>query len=44
MFIKRKKNRPGNVTVVVVAKKGGKSCYLKTMGTSDKPVEIEDYC
>jgi hypothetical protein len=43
MFVKRKKNRSGSVTVVVVAKKDGQSCYLKTMGTSDNPVEIEDY-
>jgi hypothetical protein len=44
MFVKRKKNRWDSVTVVVVAKKDGKSYYLKTMGTSDNPVEIEDYC
>jgi hypothetical protein len=43
MFVKRKKNRSGSVTVVVVAKKDGQSCYLKTMGTSDNPVEIEAY-
>jgi transposase len=43
MFVKKKKNRSGSVTVVVVSKKDGKSCYIKTIGTSDNPVEVEEY-
>jgi hypothetical protein len=42
MFIRRKPNRSGSTSVVVVEKRAGKTCYLKTIGVSSDAQEIED--
>lgn len=42
MFVRRKPNRSGSTSVVVVEKRNGKTRYLKTIGVSSDPVEIED--
>ena len=39
MFIRKKPNRSGT-TSVVVEKRAGKTCYLKTIGVSSYPKEI----
>jgi transposase len=41
MFVRKKPNRSGSVSVVVVEKRNGKVCYLKTMGISSDPSEID---
>jgi transposase len=42
MFVRRKPNRSGRTSVVVVEKRNGKTRYLKTIGVSSDPVEIEN--
>lgn len=41
MFVKRKKNRSGSTSVVVVDKIGSKYKYVTTIGISNDPQEIE---
>ena len=43
MFVKKKPNRSGSTTVVVVEKEKGASRYLRTIGTSSDPTEIAEY-
>ena len=43
MFVKKKRNRSGSTTVVVVEKEKGASRYLKTIGTSSDSAEIAEY-
>ena len=43
MFVKKKPNRSGSTTVVVVEKEKGASRYLRTIGTSSDPAEIAEY-
>ena len=42
MFIRKKPNRSGSTSVVIVDKRAGKVSYLKTIGVSSDPKEIED--
>jgi hypothetical protein len=42
MYVRRKPNRSGSISVVVVKKNKGKDCYLKTIGVSSDAQEIED--
>ena len=44
MYIRKKPNRSGSTSVVVLEKRAGKMCYLKTIGVSSDPAEIEDFC
>ena len=41
MFVRRKPNRSGSTSVVVVEKRNGKTRYLRTIGVSSDPIEIE---
>ncbi|GAB6013607.1 IS1634 family transposase [Viscerimonas tarda] len=41
MFVRKKKNRSGTTSVVIVAKGNGKTNYVKTIGTSSDESEIE---
>jgi hypothetical protein len=41
MYVRKKKNRSGRTSVVVVEKKKGKVRYLTTIGVSDNASEIE---
>ena len=43
MFIRKKKNRSGSTSVVVVQNISGKIIYLKTIGISSDELEIEEY-
>jgi transposase len=42
MFVRRKPNRSGTTSVVVIEKRAGKTCYLKTIGVSSDQKEIND--
>jgi len=42
MYVRKKPNRSGSISVVVVKKNNGKDCYLKTIGVSSDSQEIED--
>ena len=42
MFVRKKPNRSGSTSVVIVDKRAGKVRYLKTIGISSEPKEIED--
>ena len=42
MFVRRKSNRSGSIGVVVIEKRDGKACYLKTIGTSSDKKEIDE--
>ena len=42
MFVRKKPNRSGSTSVVIVDKRAGKVRYLKTIGISSDPKEIED--
>ncbi|MDD2563354.1 MAG: phosphate-starvation-inducible PsiE family protein [Salinivirgaceae bacterium] len=42
MYVRRKPNRSGSTSVVVVEKKAGKVCYLKTIGVSSDQQEIDE--
>ena len=44
MFVRRKKNRSGSTSVVVVDKHGGKFKELHTVGIAEKEEEIADLC
>jgi hypothetical protein len=41
MFVRKKKNRSGSTSVVIVNKVSGKVCYLKTIGISSDAQELE---
>jgi hypothetical protein len=43
MFVRKKPNRSGSTSVVIVDKKAGKVRYLKTIGVSSNSKEIEDF-
>ena len=43
MYVRRKKNRSGSTSIVVVNKVGGKVHYLKTIGVSSDENEIEQF-
>lgn len=43
MYVRRKPNRSGSTSVVVVEKKAGKVCYLKTIGVSSDQQEIDEF-
>ena len=40
MFVRKKSNRSGTTSVVVIEKRAGKTCYLNTIGVSSDPTEI----
>ncbi len=42
MFVRRKINRSGSVTVAIVEKRGGKHHYLHTLGTSSSELEVSN--
>ena len=44
MFVHRKKNRSGTVSVVVVDKHGGKFKELHTVGIGSAPEEVDELC
>ena len=41
MFVRKKKNRSGTTTVVVVEKRAGRHVYVRSIGSSILPSEIE---
>lgn len=43
MFVRKKPNRSGRTSVVVVEKRNGKTHYLKTIGVSSDPLEIDNF-
>ena len=43
MYIRKRPNRSGSTSVVVLEKRAGKMYYLKTIGVSSDPSEIEDF-
>jgi len=43
MYVRKKPNRSGSTSVVVVEKRNGKIHYLKTIGVSSDPIEIDDF-
>jgi transposase len=43
MFVRKKPNRSGSTSVVIVDKKAGKVRYLKTIGVSSNSKKIEDF-
>ena len=40
MFVRKKKNASGKVSIQVIDKSSGKYSVIKTIGCSDNPVEI----
>lgn len=44
MFVRKKKNRSGSTSIVVVKKIAGKTKYIKTIGISSNDLEIEGLC
>ena len=42
MYVRKKPNRSGSTSIVVIEKRAGKVCYLKTIGVSSDVQEIED--
>lgn len=44
MFVRRKKNRSGNISIVVVDKHGGKFKELHTVGIATDESEVESLC
>jgi hypothetical protein len=42
MYVRKKPNRSGSISVVVVEKKAGKVHYLKSLGVSSDENEIEE--
>jgi hypothetical protein len=44
MYLRKKPNRSGSTSVVIIEKRADKVCYLKTIGVSSEPQEIEDLC
>ena len=43
MFVRKKNNRAGSTSVVIIDKRAGKVRYLKTIGVSSDAKEIEDF-
>ncbi len=43
MFVRKKTNRSGSTSVVVIEKRKGKVCYLKTIGVSSDEDEINKF-
>ncbi len=43
MFVRKKPNRSGSTSVVVIEKRKGKVCYLKTIGVSSDEEEISEF-
>ena len=43
MYVRRKRNRSGSITVVVVDKSKGKYQEIKVFGTSNDPAEVDRY-
>ena len=41
MFVRKKKNRSGTTTVVVVEKRAGRHVYVRSIGSSSIPSEVE---
>lgn len=44
MFVRKKKNRSGSTSVVIVNKDSGKTRYVKTIGISSDAQEINELC
>jgi transposase len=44
MYLRKKPNRSGSTSVVIIEKRAGKVYYLKTIGVSSDAKEIEDFC
>jgi hypothetical protein len=44
MFVRKKKNRSGNTSIVIVDKSRGFHQYVKTIGISSDLAEIEALC
>jgi uncharacterized circularly permuted ATP-grasp superfamily protein len=42
MYVRKKPNRSGSTSVVVIKKNKGKDCYLKTIGISSDAQEKEE--
>jgi transposase len=42
MFVRRKNNRSGSTSVVVVQKINGRTCYINTIGVSSDEKELQD--
>jgi len=42
MFVRKKKNKKGTISIQVIDKSTGKYKMLKTIGSSDNPIEIEE--
>lgn len=42
MFVRKKNNRSGTTTVVVVEKRAGRHVYVRSIGSSTLPSEIEE--
>lgn len=42
MYVRRKSNRSGSTSIVVIEKHNGKCRYLKTIGVSSDPKELDD--
>jgi len=42
MFVRKKSNRSGSISVVIIDKRAGKAHYLKTIGISACPKEIDE--
>lgn len=42
MFVRKKKNRSGTTTVVVVEKRAGRHVYVRSIGSSSIPSEVEE--
>ena len=42
MYVRKKPNRSGSTSIVIVEKRNGKIHYLKTIGVSSDPVEIDN--
>ncbi len=43
MFVRKKPNKSGSTSVVVIEKRKGKACYLKTIGVSSDENEINEF-
>lgn len=43
MFVRKKNNRSGSTSIVVIEKRKGKVCYLKTIGVSSDEDEINKF-
>ena len=44
MFIRKKQNKSGSVSVQIISKSSGKYKVYKTIGSSYSPEQIEKYC